>query len=162
LGERHLAAIDEMLDDPDLLRFTRIPEPVPPGFAHAWIERYEEGRDDGSREAFAVVNGEDELLGIAMAPRIERETATAELGYVVAPAARGRGVATEALRQLTRWAFDAQGMQRLELLISVENEASKRVAVRCGYVRDGILRSAYFKQGMREDTEIWSRLAPDP
>jgi RimJ/RimL family protein N-acetyltransferase len=70
-------------------------------------------------------------------------------------------VATEALCLLTEWAFSELGMQRLELLISVDNEGSKRVAVRCGYVREGVLRSHYFKSGLREDTEIWSRLPSD-
>ena len=52
-------------------------------------------------------------------------------------------------------------MQRLELLIAIENEGSKRVAARCGYVREGVLRSLHVKNGLREDTEIWSRLAGD-
>lgn len=159
-GERHLAALEEMLDDPDLLRFTRVPEPVPSGFARIWLDRYEEGRTDGSREAFAI-DEDGKFLGLALAPRIEHDARTAELGYVIAPAARGRGVATEALRQLTEWAFSDRGMLRLELLISVENAASKRVAERCGYAREGILRSLHVKEGVREDTEIWSRLATD-
>jgi RimJ/RimL family protein N-acetyltransferase len=159
-GERHLAGVEAMLDDPDSLRFTRIPEPVPVGFARIWLERFEEARCDGSREAFAIVDDSGDFLGIAVAPRIDRETQTAELGYVVAPHARGRGVATEALRRLTDWALE-QGMHRLELLISVDNDASKKVAERCGYVREGVLRSLHFKQGLREDTEIWSRLATD-
>jgi RimJ/RimL family protein N-acetyltransferase len=162
LGEEHLAGVEEMLDDRDTLRFTRIPEPVPPGFARAWFERYAEARGDGSREAFAIVGDDGEFLGLALAPQIDRETRTAELGYVVAPTARGRGVGTEALRQLTDWAFAEVGMLRLELMISVENGGSKKVAERCGYVREGVLRSAYFKQDLREDTEIWSRLATDP
>jgi RimJ/RimL family protein N-acetyltransferase len=95
-GERHLAGVEAMLDDPDSLRFTRIPEPVPVGFARIWLERFEEARCDGSREAFAIVDDSGDFLGIAVAPRIDRETQTAELGYVVAPHARGRGVATEA------------------------------------------------------------------
>lgn len=161
-GERHLAALEEMLDDPDLLRFTRVPEPVPPGFARTWLERYQEGRDEGSREAFAIVDEDGGFLGLALAPRIEQEARTAELGYVVAPAARGLGVATEALRQLTRWAFADLGLLRLELMITVENAASKRVAERCGYVREGVLRSLHVKQGRHEDTELWSRLATEP
>ena len=52
-------------------------------------------------------------------------------------------------------------LSRLELLISVGNDASKRVAARCGYVREGVLRSHHFKGGVREDTEIWSRLPSD-
>jgi RimJ/RimL family protein N-acetyltransferase len=161
-GEEHLAGVEEMLGDPDTLRFTRIPEPVPPGFARTWFDRYAEARGDGSREAFAIVDDGGEFLGLALAPRIDRETRTAELGYVVAPAARGRGVATEALRKLTDWAFAEVGMMRLELMISVDNGGSKKVAERCGYVREGVLRSAHFKQDLREDTEIWSRLATDP
>jgi RimJ/RimL family protein N-acetyltransferase len=160
-GESHLEELEEMLEDPELLRFTRVPEPVPPGFARTWLNRYQEGRRDGSREAFAIVDEDGSFVGLALAPRIEREARTAELGYVVAPASRGRGVATEALRRLTEWAFGELGMLRLELLISVENGASKRVAERCGYVCEGVLRSLHVKQGVHEDTEIWSRLATD-
>ena len=53
-------------------------------------------------------------------------------------------------------------MVRLELLIGIGNDASKRVAANCGYAFEGVLRSLYFKQGRHEDTEIWSRLASDP
>jgi RimJ/RimL family protein N-acetyltransferase len=96
-----------------------------------------------------------------MAPRIDREAQTMELGYLVAPEARGRGVATEALRLLTEWAFSSLDAMRIELLIAVDNPASKRVAERCGYVREGVMRSLYVKPGVRGDTELWSRLASD-
>jgi RimJ/RimL family protein N-acetyltransferase len=161
LAERHLPGFAAILADDDVLRFTRVPVPVPPGFEHTWLQAYEQGRGDGTREAFAIVEGEA-FLGLALAPRIDRETRTAELGYVVSPTARGRGVATEALRLLTDWSFSALGALRLELLINVENEASKRVAERCGYQREGVLRSLHVKQGLRGDTEIWSRLPTDP
>jgi RimJ/RimL family protein N-acetyltransferase len=151
-----------MLLDGDTIRLTRIPDPVPPGFARAWLERYEEGRAEGEREAFAIVDEGGIVLGLAVAPEIDRETRTAELGYIVSPGARGRGVATAALGRLTEWAFSELGMLRLELMIGVDNAASKRVAERCGYAFEGVLRSLYFKQGRREDTEIWSRLPTDP
>ena len=161
LAREHLPAVEELLRDPDVLRFTRVPEPPPPDFAETWLGLYERGRRDGTREGFAVVDGDGEFLGLALAPRIEREARTAELGYVVAPAARGRGVATTALRLLTEWALAELGALRLELLIGVTNDASKRVAERNGYRFEGVLRSLHFKQGMREDTEIWSRLPGD-
>jgi RimJ/RimL family protein N-acetyltransferase len=96
-----------------------------------------------------------------VAPHLDHDEQTAELGYVLGTEARGRGVATEALRQLTAWAFDEQDMIRLQLLISVSNDASKRVAQRCGYRFEGVLRGLYVKQGAREDTESWSRLVTD-
>jgi RimJ/RimL family protein N-acetyltransferase len=160
--ERHLGGMDALLSDPAVLRFTRVPVPVPDGFARRWFAGYEEARLTASRELFAIVDSSGaEFLGLAMAPRIDHEERTAELGYIVAPAARGRGVATAALGLLTEWAFDRLDALRLELLISVENAASQRVAARCGYTREGVLRSLYIKQGLRADTEIWSRLPSD-
>ncbi len=161
-AERHLDSLDSLIADPETQRFTRVPVPPPPDFPRTWLDRYEQGRREGTREAFAIVDAEDgALLGLAMSPRIDRDAHTAELGYALAPEARGRGAATEALRQITEWAF-AEGILRAELLISVDNDASKRVAERCGYVFEGVMRSAYFKLGARADTELWSRLPSDP
>jgi RimJ/RimL family protein N-acetyltransferase len=161
--DRHLGPLAAMLDDPDIQRFTRVPFSPPPTFAEAWLARYRAGRADGTREAFAIEDRSDgSFLGIAVAPSIDAPARTVELGYVIAPAARGRGAATEALRLLVPWAFDGLGARRLELLISLENEASKAVARRAGFVFEGVLRGMHFKDDLWEDTEIWSRLPGDP
>jgi RimJ/RimL family protein N-acetyltransferase len=158
----HLDAMTSLLADPEVLRFARVPSPLPDGFLAAWLERYDTGRAEGTRAAFAAVDaGSGELLGIGVAPVIDAATRTVELGYMVAPEARGRGVARATLRALSDWALDELGAQRLELLIAVDNEPSKRVAERCGYVREGVLRSYFFKQDLRQDTEIWSLLPSD-
>ena len=47
-------------------------------------------------------------------------------------------------------------------MIDVENAASERVAERCGYVREGVMRSIHLKQGARVDAAIWSKLPSDP
>jgi RimJ/RimL family protein N-acetyltransferase len=161
-AERHLHAFAGMLDDPDIKRFTRLPVPAPPDFPRTWLGRYEQGRRDGTSDAFAIEDEAGEFLGCVMAFGIEADAKTGELGYLVAPAARGRGVATKALRLLTEWGFGERGLLRLELMISVQNEASKAVAERAGYVKEGVLRSLYVKEGMREDHELWSRLPTDP
>jgi RimJ/RimL family protein N-acetyltransferase len=150
-----------MLRDEDVLRFTRVPDPVPAGFAREWLDAYRQGRRDGTREAFAVVAESGEFLGLGLGFEIDREGQQLELGYVVAPAARGRGVATRTLELLTAWAFEELDALRIELWISAANEPSKKVAERAGYRCEGVLRSVHFKQGRRDDFEIWSRLASD-
>ena len=86
----------------------------------------------------------------------------AEIGYWVAPWARGRGVATAATRALTAHAFGA-GLARLELLTQPENAASQRVALAAGYRREGVRRSAGpGRDGGRYDLLAWVRLADDP
>ncbi|HKA26289.1 MAG TPA: GNAT family protein [Gaiellaceae bacterium] len=162
LAEKHLPSVAAMFDDEDVLRYTRIPDPAPSGFEREWLEFYEEGRREGKREAFAVVDADDgSFLGLALAFGIDREGQQLELGYVVAPQARGRGVATRALELLTDWALKELDALRIELWISASNDASKRVATNAGYRYEGTLRSYHFKQGRREDFEIWSRLASD-
>lgn len=153
--------LEELAQDIDVQRNTYVPVPPPPGFGRTWAERYEEGRIDRSREGFAIVDpDEGTFLGIAVAARLDEEAREAELGYVVAAHARGRGVASQALRLLTEWGFE-RGLERLELRISPDNEASLRVAERCGYVREGVLRSLHFKAGERSDTVVYSRLPTD-
>ena len=164
---RLLAATDvddvtELIADATTLWFTRIPEPPPEGFAQDWYERYEQGRESRSKEAFAIVGDDGAFLGLALAPAIDDEAAEAELGYIVAAHARGRGVAAEALRQLTASAFQQRGIQRAYLLIDVDNPSSSKVAERAGYRLEGVMRNTYLKQGRRGDTQLWARVSSDP
>jgi RimJ/RimL family protein N-acetyltransferase len=161
LAEEHLDAVGALLDDDDTLRFTRVPVPVPDDFPRTWLDAYEAGRRDGTRAAFAAIDADGEFVGLALAPDIDREGSEVELGYVVSPAARGRGVATRMLELLTRWAFDELGVLRIALIIDAANPASERVASRCGYTREGVMRSTHLKNGIRIDAGIWSRLASD-
>ncbi|MDP9259608.1 MAG: GNAT family N-acetyltransferase [Actinomycetota bacterium] len=161
LGERHLADMAALVTDADVLRYTRIPEPVPDGFVAGWLERYEAGHLDGTCEGFAALDEQGGFLGLGLAVAIDREAGEVELGYIVAAGARGRGVASELLRRLTAWALDELGAQRVVLIVDIENAASSRVAARAGYVREGVMRSIHVKDGVRRDAELWSRLPSD-
>ena len=99
------------------------------------------GEHDGTCAGFAALDEDGSFVGLALAPAIDDAKGEIELGYVVAPAARGRGVAGEMLRQLTAWALAEAGAQRIVLIIDVENAASSRVAERAGYTREGVMRS---------------------
>jgi RimJ/RimL family protein N-acetyltransferase len=161
LTAEHADGMEALAQDPDVQRNTYVPVPPPPGYGRSWVERYEEGRADGSREGFAIVDSENgSFLGLAAAVQLDDVAREAELGYIVAREARGRGAATAALRLLTEWGFE-RGLERLELRINTDNEASMRVAERCGYVREGTLRSVHFKDGTRTDLVVYSRLRSD-
>ena len=162
LAAEHLDDVTALFDDPDVLRFTRLPVPPPPGYARQWLDRYEAGRLDGTREAFAAFDDDGRFAGVALAVDIDREGRQVELGYITAPAARGRGLATAMLGELTRWTFAELGALRVSLIIDVENRASARVAERCGYVLEGVMRSSHLKDVVRVDSGLWSRLPTDP
>jgi ribosomal-protein-alanine N-acetyltransferase len=105
--------------------------------------------------------GDDRLLG-AVALNMDRHDAgRAEVGYWVAPWARGGGVASRAVALISAWALGPLGLARLDLYAAVSNAASMRVAERCGYVREGTLRRAWYRGPDREDLALYSLLAED-
>jgi RimJ/RimL family protein N-acetyltransferase len=89
---------------------------------------------------------------------VDVDDACAAVGYWLAPDARGRGVATRTLRLLARWAFEHLAVARLELTCAPDNVASQRVAERCGFVRESVLRSHIRFKGGRRDTMVFSLL----
>ena len=148
--------------DRDILEYTRMPSQADGGFVASWLSRYEAGWLDASRAGFAIrAAAGGEVIGFAAYVNLDLEARQGEVGYAIAPAARGRGAASRAVDLLTRWGFDALGLERIELWIDVRNAASARVAERCGYRLDGVLRSVHFKEGVRHDFGIWSRLPSD-
>jgi [ribosomal protein S5]-alanine N-acetyltransferase len=162
LGPEHEPGIATLLDDADVRRHTRIPSEPPPGYASTWLGRYLDGWRDGSRAGFAIEAHDGEFLGLGMLVHLDWDGRQGEIGYVVGQAARGRGVATRTLRLLTDWGLSNLGLERIELWIDVTNPGSERVAERAGYVREGVLRSYWFKEDIRGDFGIWSRLRSDP
>jgi RimJ/RimL family protein N-acetyltransferase len=153
--------LDWLARDEDVRRFTRVPSTPHPGFGAEWAARYVSGWQDGSRAGFAIRQLDGTFMGLAGFVRLDRDGREGELGFVLDPAARGRGAASEAVRLLTAWGFAELGLERIELVIDVENTASEHVAQRCGYTREGTLRSTHVKEGLRADVGIWSRLRND-
>jgi RimJ/RimL family protein N-acetyltransferase len=84
---------------------------------------------------------------------------TGHVGYWVAAQARGRGVAPDALRALSGWAFETLGLGRVELVTDPENIASQRVAEKAGFQREATLRSILLnRDGSRRDGVMFSLL----
>lgn len=84
---------------------------------------------------------------------------SAEVGYWLSPAARGRGVATKAVTALSRYAFEVLGVSRLQASVYAWNPASMRVLEKAGYEREGVLRASVFKDGQLIDAVLFAKLA---
>jgi RimJ/RimL family protein N-acetyltransferase len=97
------------------------------------------------------------FVGVIGINRASWEAGVAETGYWLGPGGRGHGYATEAVREVARYAFEL-GFHRLELLAAPGNAASQRVAERAGFTREGVLREARPEPGGRSDMVIFSLL----
>ncbi|MEZ0069722.1 RimJ/RimL family protein N-acetyltransferase [Streptacidiphilus sp. MAP12-20] len=120
------------------------------------------GSDDGIDHGFDHGFDRGIVIGNIAVHSISERSASAQVGYRVAPQARGRGIAGEALRAVSAWAFEAFGLVRLELCHAAENPASCRVASRAGYLHEGTLRQSYrYGDGRLHDEHIHGRLVTD-
>ena len=82
-----------------------------------------------------------------------------ELGYILFHEQdRNKGYMTEAVQLLSRYLFATKTINRLQIATFPENLASKRVAVKCGFTFEGVLRGAVFNGGRHRDVEIYALL----
>ncbi|GAA2942061.1 hypothetical protein GCM10010446_29150 [Streptomyces enissocaesilis] len=101
------------------------------------------------------------LVGGVLFRVFDADTGNCEAGCWLEPAAAGRGLVTRAVRVIIDWAVLERGMRRVEWLVSSENTASINVVKRLGMSLDGVQRRNDPYRGVRQDTEIWSVLAPE-
>jgi ribosomal-protein-serine acetyltransferase len=84
-----------------------------------------------------------------------------EVGFWVAPPARGRGTVTAALRLLVAWLVDDAGVERVEMTALPGNDAVGRIAAKLGFAFEGTLRQRNLEQGRRADVLMWGLLADE-
>jgi RimJ/RimL family protein N-acetyltransferase len=138
--------------DPEIQRWTPVPSPYRPEHAELFLDacalRWVQGL-----ATFAILDTHERaLLGSIGFVGLPEEGAV-EIGYWVAPPARGRGVATAATRLICDWAFDSLQFERVEWQCYVGNDGSRRVAQRCGFTFEGTLRARGYQRG--EYRDIW-------
>nr|BFE80053.1 hypothetical protein GCM10020093_026540 [Planobispora longispora] len=154
-------AIVRACADPEIVRFLpALPVPYTRDDAFAFLKSSEREWEAGGA-TFAVADpGTGAWLGnVGLKPPGPR--GGVEIGYLIAPWARGRGAATAAARALTEWAF-AHGTHRVELLAEVENLASQRVALAAGFAHEGMRRGDHpMRDGSRGDLVSFARLRAD-
>jgi RimJ/RimL family protein N-acetyltransferase len=107
-----------------------------------------------------AVEREGEVVGRVNFREINLEDGRAEAGYWVLASQRGGGIAAIAVRAATTWMFSI-GFHRLELLHSLENEASCRVADAAGYRLEGTQRGRLLHADGWHDAHVHVRLEGD-
>jgi RimJ/RimL family protein N-acetyltransferase len=117
-----------MLHDPDVLRWNPAPAVVDIETARAWCVRGADWSDGTHATWHAVDRWTNRLAANCTTFAIDRDQATAKIGYRVATWQRRRGIGSEVAALVTRWAFAEFGLARAQLELAVANVGSCRVA----------------------------------
>jgi ribosomal-protein-alanine N-acetyltransferase len=136
--------------------FEGFPSPYLAEHAEAWCGHEANSGEFGYVWAITVDGvlvgtvGVQPLLGLG-------NRCNAEMGYWLGESWWGRGIASDAVRQMTDWAFAAMPqITRIYASIYARNEASQAVARKAGYVREGLQKQAIIKYGQVIDAVVWA------
>jgi RimJ/RimL family protein N-acetyltransferase len=110
---------------------------------------------------FAIALDGQAVGGIGFTLHGDVERVSAEIGYWLGEAFWGRGIATEALREVTRHAIQAHGLTRVFAVPFEWNPASCRVLEKAGYVAEGRLRRSAIKDGRVVDQILYAYVVPE-
>jgi RimJ/RimL family protein N-acetyltransferase len=133
-------AIVAACQDPEIPRWTAVPSPYTRADAEAFIASDARAATEGAIAGFLAVDGRDgRLLGSFSLMELDREPGYDEIGYWVAREARGRGIATRAVRLLADWGREALGLTTIDVVTHRDNASSQRVAEKAGFRDTGEL-----------------------
>jgi RimJ/RimL family protein N-acetyltransferase len=151
-----------LVDDPDIRRWLdAIPDPYTADDAAEFIAGARVQLTAGTAVTLAVV-AHGAPVGSAVLRIDAEDPRTAEVGYWVGGAGRGRGVATAAARLLSDFGLQTLGLRRVELNAAVGNAASRRVADKAGFEPEGVRRAWRTVGGVPTDFAVYSRIADQP
>lgn len=126
-----------------------------------WIVGLDLGWVEERCATWAIVDRPEGIVIGRVAVYTNLEDGYGEVSYWVLPEARSQGVATRACVVATEWAH-ALGLHRIQLEHSTRNEASRRVALKAGFVEEGVRRGANLHADGWHDMRLYSHLANDP
>jgi ribosomal-protein-alanine N-acetyltransferase len=158
-------------DAPDLFRIYSDPE-VMRYWSSAPLQRIDEvqQRIAGSAAAFQAREGirwaitrkgSDRLIGSCGHWRLMRQHLRSEIGYDLAPEHWGQGIVPEAVGAILRFGFERIELHSVEAQIEPNNQASRRVLEKLGFVQEGYFRENFVVEGIFTDTAVFSLLKSD-
>jgi RimJ/RimL family protein N-acetyltransferase len=133
----------------------------PEAFRRRWEE---DGFLDKDPHQLVVADGDDTALGWVVwrdAILFSRNGWAWEIGIILAPEHRGRGVGTTAQRLLAEYLFDTTLVHRLCAYTESDNVVEQKSLEKCGFRREGVLRQAGFRGGSWRDVVIYALLRSD-
>lgn len=122
-----------------------------------WLKMQPEEWKKGFAYSFAILDAKDgTYLGGCGINRIDRENLSANLGYWVRTSRTAQGTAPAATRLLAAWAFRELKLNRIEIVVALENLRSQRVAEKAGAKREGIMRNRLLLHSKAHDAVLFS------
>ena len=114
--------------------------------------------DNKPRRAFAIANNEELIGAIGIEPCRDVNRFAGELGYWLGEPFWGKGIATLAVQNFIKYAFDYYNLTKIFAYVFSSNPSSSRVLIKAGFKNEGCMRNQIVKNGETLDQLIYGML----
>ncbi|MEU6205591.1 GNAT family N-acetyltransferase [Micromonospora musae] len=159
--ERDLDAVVQTCRDPETIRWTTVPDPYERSHAESYLEFARSTWAAGTNACYAIAAPDDSFAGTVDLRISPTDPLLADVGYLAAPAVRGRGFMPAALTAICAWGFTTLGLARIEWRAHVGNAPSRRAAEKAGFTVEGTARGGLTHRGERVDAWVGALLPGD-
>ena len=152
-SDSDIDAIFQACQDPLIPAFTTVPADYTIDHAVEFVRSDPFSLAERRELRFIVEFGngsEKKFAGVISLHTINIKNHTAEVGYWMEKAMRGKGIATTAVSMITDYGFTTIGFRRIEGLADFDNEASQKVLMKAGFEKEGILRNKVTREDGRQ------------
>lgn len=144
------------LNDPDVIRFLSIYQPISTADEIRWFQRHLESKDDF---VYAIETAEGVHIGNIGLHGLDWKNHNAVLGVFIGEKAYwGLGYGSDAILALLHFAFGEMNLHRVELSVFDFNERAIRCYRKCGFQLEGSRRQALYREGEYHDVLLMSIL----
>ena len=127
---------------------------------HKILQQYKEnGLATDDFERLLIVDQEDRIIGTIWHFKSVPYFNAREVGYTLFETdQRGKGIVSQAVSLLSSYLFNGFFINRIEIRMDTRNLASEKVAIKCGFEKEGVSRGANYVNGQHVDMNIYSLL----
>jgi len=148
----------DLRNNPEVMRYIDRDSPKDIAEVEDYINGLITGFEQGESMGWAVALKDDpsKMIGNVVFWRMDFPNYRAEIGYLLTPLHWRKGLVSEALKAIISFAFEEMGLHSIEANINPENEASRAILLKHGFVKEAYFKEDYYFNGKFLDSEIYS------
>jgi [ribosomal protein S5]-alanine N-acetyltransferase len=145
----------EILNNPNFKYFNVYPKDIES--EKEFLRQNAKKRKNNLEYNYAILfNGK--LVGACGIKIDQHRTFIGEIGYFLDEAFWGKGIVTKAVKILEKLGFQKLGLKRIEILMNPRNIGSEKVAIKCGYKKEGTMKKSIKDGNKFSDAYLYAKV----
>ena len=144
----------EILNNPNFKYFNARPKSI--AYEKEWLKKNPKKRKNNEEYNYTITYNNKVIGGMGVTLHAKRKF-IGEIGYFLDEKYWGQGFATQAVKQLEKICFTKLKLTRIEIVMVDKHKASEKVAIKCGYKKEGKMKKSILNKGEYYDAYLYAK-----